>query len=362
MNILEATRNYEAWLRQRIPLLEDDLALKHQRMAEAPFPFLRATFYRWAQRWPEVVPDLASGPLVLGVGDLHIENFGTWRDQEGGLVWGVNDFDEACPLPYTNDLVRLAVSARLAMDQAELECDVGLACQAILEGYQDGLQKGGQPFVLADRHVWLRELASSQLRDPVRFWEKLNRWPDVTSKTPPEVKQALQRAFPSGVSALRIVHRQAGLGSLGRRRFTALAEWGGGWIAREAKELRVSAWNWERPAANVGPLLYQEIVQKAIRCADPGIAFQGSWLLRRLAPDCSRIELSSLPKSKDEARLLQAMGLETANIHLGTRGAAAKILADLAQRPAKWLRKSTEAMAEATLDDWKAWKRSTPGG
>jgi len=32
---------------------------------------------------------------VLAVGDLHVENFGTWRDAEGRLIWGVNDFDES---------------------------------------------------------------------------------------------------------------------------------------------------------------------------------------------------------------------------------------------------------------------------
>jgi hypothetical protein len=47
----------------------------------------------------------------MAVGDLHLENFGIWRDAEGRLVWGVNDFDEAHPMAFTNDLVRLAVSA-----------------------------------------------------------------------------------------------------------------------------------------------------------------------------------------------------------------------------------------------------------
>ena len=48
---------------------------------------------------------------MLAVGDLHVENFGTWRDADGRLCWGINDFDEADRLPYTNDLVRLAASA-----------------------------------------------------------------------------------------------------------------------------------------------------------------------------------------------------------------------------------------------------------
>ena len=51
---------------------------------------------------------------VLAVGDIHLENFGTWRDADGRLVWGVNDFDEAAQMPYVLDLVRLAASALLA--------------------------------------------------------------------------------------------------------------------------------------------------------------------------------------------------------------------------------------------------------
>ena len=93
MKIKKATKRYEAWLAERLTLVQADLALKHTRMSEAPFPFLRATFYRWAQLWSESGLDVVKSPRVLAVGDLHVENFGTWRDAEGRLVWGVNDFD-----------------------------------------------------------------------------------------------------------------------------------------------------------------------------------------------------------------------------------------------------------------------------
>ena len=86
-------------------------------MAEAAFPFFRATFYRWLQLWPEICPDLVNAPAVLGVGDLHIENFGTWRDEEGRLIWGVNDLDEAWPAPYALDLVRLTTSVYVAIEE-----------------------------------------------------------------------------------------------------------------------------------------------------------------------------------------------------------------------------------------------------
>ncbi|HYX69049.1 MAG TPA: DUF2252 family protein, partial [Terriglobales bacterium] len=80
MNIRKATKRYEAWVGKHTTLVSADLKAKHERMTEALFPFFRATFYRWAQLWPKLCPELAAAPEVLGVGDLHVENFGTWRD------------------------------------------------------------------------------------------------------------------------------------------------------------------------------------------------------------------------------------------------------------------------------------------
>ena len=358
MDIIKATKAYEAWLRERIPLIDSDLRLKHQRMAQSPFPFLRATFYRWVQLWPQVCPEPATAPVVLGIGDLHVENFGTWRDGEGRLIWGVNDFDEAALIPYTNDLVRLAVSAKLAISENHLSCDPTDACDAILAGYREGFGKGGTPFGLAEQHGWLRGLAVSELRDPGGYWPKFNQLPTLRVGIPATIKAALNRAFPEVYLPFRVVHRHAGLGSLGRRRFTALAEWRSGWIAREAKELLVSAWHWEKEDREGTEILYERAVGQAVRVPDPFVGMNGHWLIRRLAPDCSRIELGSLPKTRDVLKLMHAMGWETANIHLGTIAARDRVLKDLNQRPGKWLRRAAEAMAKATLEDWKAWAKS----
>src|SRR6266545_1095817 len=159
IGIVEATARYEAWLAERIPLVKADLALKHHAMSAGTFPFLRATFYRWAARWRALVSDVAAAPTVLAVGDLHVENFGTWRDAEGRLIWGVNDFDEACELPYTHDLVRLATSALLAAGDGQFSLSNRTMCDAILEGYGECLASGGRPIVLAERHTWLRDTA-----------------------------------------------------------------------------------------------------------------------------------------------------------------------------------------------------------
>ena len=55
MDFDSATQNYESWLARHLVIVPDDLRLKHQRMAEDEFSFLRATYYRWAQTWAELV-------------------------------------------------------------------------------------------------------------------------------------------------------------------------------------------------------------------------------------------------------------------------------------------------------------------
>lgn len=357
MDIKQATIAYETWLGKKIPLIAADLELKHQRMTEGVFPFLRATFYRWAQLWPENCPELVAAPVVLAVGDLHVENFGTWRDSEGRLIWGINDFDEVCEMPYAVDLVRLATSDLLAAAEGASACKPADACAAILEGYTEGIERGGQPFVLAECHHVLRAMALSELRDPVRFWDKLNHWPQA-EKVPAAIKTILTRALPKSADPQKIIHRQAGLGSLGRRRFTLIAQWCGGYIARETKELGPSAWHWTDSRASA-KIFYTAAITRAVRVEDPTVFTRQQWLVRRLAPDCSRIELNQLPQKQDELKLLHAMGRETANIHLGTPNAARAIAADLRKHPSRWLFNAAQAMGWATLNDWKQWRKTS---
>src|ERR1700722_14282281 len=187
MDIVQATRRFEAWLRRRITVVEPDLRYKHRQMRADPFLFFRATFYRWAQLWPEHCPKLARAPEVLAVGDLHLENFGTWRDTEGRLVWGVNDFDEAHPMAFPNDLVRLAVSALLAVESSShFKLKSGEVCGRLADGYCVGIERGGEPFVLMESHSGLRRMALQDLRQPAPFWERLEARSTLLKSNPPD--------------------------------------------------------------------------------------------------------------------------------------------------------------------------------
>jgi hypothetical protein len=358
MNIVKSTQAYEAWIRTQLEIVPADLKQKHALMASDVFPFMRSTFYRWSQLWPEVCAELKDAPETLAVGDLHVENFGTWRDQEARLVWGINDFDEVAKMPFAIDLVRLAASAHFAIKAGHLNLEHKDACLAIADGYKTALEAGGMPWVLGEKHVWLSQLVD--LRDPVAFWAKLDLLKDYVGKVPKEALRGIDQLMPGKNPQMRIAHRVAGLGSLGRQRFVAIAGFEGARVCREAKALAPSAWLWamgqlKKGRQQTNGIRYQDALDTSVRAVDPFVHFRDNWFVRRLAPDCTRVELAAVPKDKDKSKLLHAMGFETANLHIGA-GATKPILKYLTKLDKHWLHTAATNMVKATTADWEEWR------
>jgi len=358
LNIESATTSYERWMRSCTAVVPSDLRSKHEQMKESPFLFLRGTFYRWAQLWPSICAELCNAPKVLAVGDLHVNSFGTWRDAEGRLCWGVDDFDESYPLAYTNDLVRLAASLKIVIDAESLSIRFKDGCDAILDGYLQSLREGGCAIVLAEREQTLDKLGADSFKPPSDFWGKLNRLPTVRHPLANDLKHALEKTLPDPKMDYKVVRRQAGMGSLGQKRFVAIARWNGGFIAREAKSMLPSACSWLNDEIGHRQSHYEEAISSAIRSPDPFQVIEGSWLIRRLSPDSNPIDIQCLPKHRDVPMLLHAMGSEAANVHLGTKGQATRILNDLKKRKSNWLRDAAARMARAVEKDWKHNRKS----
>lgn len=345
-------------MRRRTDVVESQLSFKHSEMKKDLLLFFRGTFYRWAQLWPEICKEASRAPRVLCVGDLHVGSFGTWRDLEGRLCWGVDDFDEAYPLPYTNDLVRLAASLKLLIDSESLSIKFRDACDVILEGYEASLRDGGCPIVLAERQRILEQIGIEELEPPEDFWQKLNDRPALRNGVPRDALQAVESTLPDPHLHYKIVRREAGLGSLGRRRFVAIASWQGGFIAREAKAVVPSACDWLNGRVDHCGHYYEKAINAAVRCHDPYQKVIGGWLIRRLSPDSNPVDLDNLPAQRDEEVLLRAMGSEAANVHLGSMSAAKRILADLRRRKPNWLRSAAKEMNKAVERDWKDYRKS----
>jgi uncharacterized protein (DUF2252 family) len=92
--------------------------VKFRKMANSAFAFYRGAaclFYAdldEEERKGGPYLDERTGRVWIH-GDLHAENFGTYMDANGRLVFNVNDFDEAYVGPFTWDLKRLVASLAL---------------------------------------------------------------------------------------------------------------------------------------------------------------------------------------------------------------------------------------------------------
>jgi hypothetical protein len=363
-NIFESTGAFEAWMRKRTDVSKRLLKKKHAQMAGGPFPFLRSTFYRWAEQWPRVCPELAArrDDVLLAVGDLHAANFGVWSDSRKRQVWGVNDFDEACELAFTSDLVRLAASALLAAAEAKIDVGVSRVCELLLSGYRASL-RSGQPILVNARHPALVTLTRHTEEDPGTFWKKkLDREnnPRVAARELPRGLEHMFRAsFRPGAKLTFLAQRSpGGLGSLGRRRFTAVETVKGAHEAREAKALVPSAQYWVTEQDDM-PSQTATLLQHAVRIPDPCFQVHDRWLIRQLAPDIAKIEMPQ-PRDKRLALapdLLRLMGRETANIHLGSRAGEelAGRLADLDRDLRGWFPAATDRMVASVRKDHAKW-------
>src|SRR5262249_2986391 len=221
------------------------------------------------------------------------------------------------------------------------------------------------PFVLAEKetHAWLREIVLNKLRmkdggsEFDQFLKELTELPNVSGMVPLSAWEALNRSMPEPGVSFRIGKREAGLGRLGRQRFTAVVDdWHGGILAREAKALAPSAWLWwTEERQNATEILYEEALRHAVRARDPWMGvFIGdkSWVVRRLAPDSGKVKLKDLPKENQlEDDLLRAMGHETANVHIAL-GNVWQDLEEWKDKDPDWLYNYATRMADKIIEDW----------
>jgi len=149
----------------------------------------------------------------------------------------------------------------------------------------------------------------------------------------------------------------AGLGSLGRQRFIAIAEYNGGLLCREAKALAPSAWCWAR-GGKPEPIRYRRLstgpsARSILSCACRAAGSCAAW--HRTA----RGSTSRRFHARKTKAIAARHGLGTANLHLASRHVPA-VLADLTKRPKDWLHKAAAAMVKATSADWEEWRAASP--
>jgi uncharacterized protein DUF2252 len=343
-------RDYESWMRAQLgdAFVARDLKEKHKVMRKELFSFLRGTCWRWAETAPAICPELMDAPPVASVVDAHVGNFGLWRDADGRLAWGVNDYDEACVTPWPLDLVRLAASALIAGGAGGRGAAATAA--AVHDGYREGLVRPRACILELDR-PWLRDLFAASDGKRAQFWDALFAAKRRKQPPPAPFAAALSAALPEPGLAPRIAPRRAGVGSLGRLRLVAsLEDYRGGPLAREAKAVLPSCW--DRDAA---PGALYSLAFGRYRSPDPWLRPLGEVVVRRLGANSRKLDLADHGPAV-RRRALSAMATDIASIHAADADRIAAVHEDFARRGAGWLRDAALAVAEATRREWKEYR------
>jgi len=221
------------------------LALKYRAMRASAFAFLRGTCHLFYDRLPKSGL-LTKAPRAWICGDLHLENFGSYKGDNRLVYFDLNDFDEAALAPCTWELVRLLTSVlvgagtlRLGAAQAR-----GL-CRRLLEAYVSAIQESKARWVERDTAQGVvRELLdglrtrrrkdfldSRTVRVKARRRIRIdgNRALAATRQQRARIK-AFMRDFarsqpnPRFFRLLDVARRVAGAGSLGLQRYALLVE------------------------------------------------------------------------------------------------------------------------------------------
>jgi uncharacterized protein (DUF2252 family) len=135
---------------------------KYRKMAADPFAFYRGSaplFFADAAQRDDPWADERTGRVWIQ-GDLHAENYGTYMDGTGVLVFDVNDFDEAYLGHFTWDLQRMAASVALLCWTKALPDDaISELVTTYLRSYLDQVHH----FVASDRdHEWALRLDTAR--------------------------------------------------------------------------------------------------------------------------------------------------------------------------------------------------------
>jgi len=123
-------------------LLPEMVKLKYEAMAENVFRFYRGTCHLFYEDLAQN-NNLPPSPLTWICGDLHLENFGSYKGNNGLVYFDLNDFDEGILAPANWELVRMLTSIFIAFDNLELEPLKALnMAQMFLKSYSANLVNG----------------------------------------------------------------------------------------------------------------------------------------------------------------------------------------------------------------------------
>jgi uncharacterized protein (DUF2252 family) len=375
--------------------------LKYERMGQDMFAFFRGTDHLFGAAWPTLKP-VDPGPDILICGDLHLENLGAYRAENGDFVFDLNDFDEALVGPCSLDLVRCSTSILLAAQVWGLS---PIRAVRTVLGYLDHYRstileaegRGSPPDHSGPIDELIGDCAlathASQLDEYTRvdksgvrsIQNSEGKLPAIGKKKSEAVAEAVEAygrriGRPDAFRVLDVSARIAGIGSLGVRRYVVLVAGDGSPHGNRLLDIKACATSSligcssaAQPASWTSDALRVVGAERRLQ-AEPSagldvIAIGGKdFRLREMIPDENRATLDQFRRKPSKLRrAVEIVGRITARSQL--RGARPEDGVDRTAQLARWA--SSPALdavlaaavrfAEKNREDFRAFKNSRKG-
>jgi uncharacterized protein (DUF2252 family) len=355
----DITARIKAYNKDRIPAI---LRLKYEFMRENMFRFYRGTGHLFYQEISNDIP-IRQCPVTWICGDLHLENFGSFRSDNKQVYFDLNDFDDAILAPVSWELTRLLTSIFVAFDSLRIERERAIkmgrlflrsyaatlrsgkasyiepnTAQGIVCDFLTAVKKRKQKEILEKRTVLKKKKLEILMDDPRHFeigkklkqelFDHLNQWLKNDEDSPYNYK------------VIDGVFRLAGTGSVGLKRYAfllkTLNKTGEKYLLIDMKEAISSCLS---PFVNISqPLWASEAfritsIQQRMQNRSPALLstsdFKGdSYVMQEMQPTKDSINFKQIKDQyRDMYRVVDDMAMLTASAQLrssGQQGSAIK--------------------------------------
>jgi uncharacterized protein (DUF2252 family) len=301
------------------------LALKYRKMAATPFGYFRGTNHLFHADWPGATW-LERMPSVWLNGDLHIENFGTYRGDNRLVYFDIGDFDDGALGPLGRDLIRFMVGVHMAGHEMGFGARragqlnrifLGAYRAALIEGKAHWIERRTARGVIGELLVRLERRTQADLlakRTVIRKGKRRLRIDNGKALALPADERARVAAFmkrfadgraqPGFFKVLDVAQRVAGVGTLGLKRYVVLVQGDGGRDGAALVDLKTQNGSTLIPrlkqrqpkfASEAARVVAIENRMQAVRPAflTPARIAGRSFTLRELQPSADKLDLST---------------------------------------------------------------------
>jgi uncharacterized protein (DUF2252 family) len=336
--------------------------IKYELMAENAFRFFRGTCHIFGEDLSKL-PFLFDSPTVWACGDLHIENFGSYRGDTGLVYFDVNDFDESILAPLYYDIARCVTSIFLAFGELNMtEKSAMKAAKTFLNMFSTTLAQGKARYIEPQTATgvvkkFLKSVDSKKRKDLIEERTrikngklKLNKDLKKAFKIEKTLKRQLISTFqpwmksnnepPNDYHVLDVCFRIAGTGSIGVERYLFLIQKNDDpskFMLIDQKEARPSCLT---PFIKIPqPIFDSEAerivsIQKRMQNIPPAqlstLDFQGkSYVMQEMQPTRDRFNFELIENDTEKVcKVIEDMAMISASCYLSSRGRQGSSIGD----------------------------------